>query len=100
MSSRNGYLSAAERTEAPHLVRALERIRDAVRAGGADVPALCAAAGRSLDARGWTAEYFEVRRQSDLAAAQPGDRDLVVLGAARLGRARLIDNLEWVQPAA
>jgi pantoate--beta-alanine ligase len=100
LSSRNGYLDAAQRVEAAQLVRALERIRDALRAGRTDVAALCDAEKRHLDARGWHTDYFEVRRQMDLAPATRADRDLVVLGASRLGRARLIDNLEWSQPAA
>ena len=51
--------------------------------------------GFELAAAGWRPDYVEVRRRSDLAAPQSGDRELVVLGAARLGSTRLIDNLEF-----
>jgi pantoate--beta-alanine ligase len=44
---------------------------------------------------GWKPDYLEVRRRVDLAPPQSGDRDLVVLAAARLGETRLIDNLEF-----
>lgn len=100
LSSRNGYLDPAQRAEAAQLVRALERIRDGLRRGQTNVAALCEAEKRHLDARGWQTDYFEVRRQIDLAVPTAGDRELVVLGASRLGRARLIDNLEWSQRTA
>jgi pantoate--beta-alanine ligase len=51
-----------------------------------------------LSARGWQPEYLAVRRQSDLQPATAADRRLVVLAAARLGRTRLIDNLEVELP--
>jgi pantoate--beta-alanine ligase len=86
MSSRNGYLSAAERSEAPRLHRVLEQV-----AGG--LPA--AEALRELAAAGWHPDYIEVRRRVDLAPPQDADRDRVVLGAARLGSTRLIDNVEF-----
>jgi pantoate--beta-alanine ligase len=86
MSSRNGYLSAAERAEAPRLARVLGRV-----AGGMDP----AQAVRELSASGWAPDYVEIRRRSDLAPAGPGDREKVVLAAARLGATRLIDNLEF-----
>ena len=86
LSSRNGYLSAAERAEAPRLQRALREVA----AGGS-----AAEASRRLAAAGWSPDYVEVRRRADLAAPRPGDRELVALGAARLGGTRLIDNLEF-----
>ncbi|TAN56677.1 MAG: pantoate--beta-alanine ligase [Betaproteobacteria bacterium] len=86
LSSRNGYLSAAERAEAPRLHRLLCAVRDGREtAAGALV---------ALGAAGWKADYLELRRQSDLAPPQAGDRDLVVLAAARLGATRLIDSVE------
>lgn len=87
MSSRNAYLSAAERVEAARLHRVLVKV-----AGGMS----CDAAVGELAAAGWKPDYVEVRRRADLApAADPGDRERVVLGAARLGGTRLIDNLEF-----
>ena len=86
LSSRNAYLSPAERAEAPRLYRALQRV-----AGG--LPA--AQARGELAAAGWHPDYVEVRRRIDLGVAQAGDKDLVVLAAARLGGTRLIDNLEF-----
>jgi len=101
MSSRNGYLSAAERAEAPALARALQAL--ARRAAGAGtLQALAGAEGQAMDelrARGWKPDYLVVRRRTDLAAPQAADLaaagTLVALGAARLGTTRLIDNLEF-----
>ncbi len=86
LSSRNVYLSPAERAEAPRL----HRLLIAVAAG---MPAGQAAA--ELAAAGWRADYVEVRRRADLAVPHAGDKELVVLGAARLGATRLIDNVEF-----
>ena len=86
MSSRNAYLSAAERAEAPRLQRMLQEVARGM---------ACAQAIEALAAAGWRPDYVEVRRRSDLAAPQSGDRERVVLGAARLGSTRLIDNLEF-----
>ena len=97
LSSRNGYLSEAERQEAVQLQLALRALaRDAVAAAHAlpaQREALEARALQALTARGWQPDYLTVRRRSDLQPPQAGDA-LVVLGAARLGRTRLIDNLE------
>jgi pantoate--beta-alanine ligase len=86
MSSRNSYLSAAERAEAPHLQRVLQKVKRGM---------ACGKAVEELAAAGWKPDYLEVRRRSDLAPPQSGDRELVVLAAARLGATRLIDNLEF-----
>jgi pantoate--beta-alanine ligase len=95
LSSRNGYLSAAERAEAPALAAALRTLAAAVQAGRRDFAALEAEAMASLTRRGWAPDYLALRRQADLAPPQGGaDEALVVLAAARLGRTRLIDNLE------
>jgi pantoate--beta-alanine ligase len=93
MSSRNGYLSDAERARAPQLHAALQALAQAVRAGGTDFAAMQAQALATLDAQGWQPDYVALRRQADLGPAQAG-QPLVVLAAARLGRTRLIDNLE------
>jgi pantoate--beta-alanine ligase len=87
MSSRNVYLSPAERAEAPRLYRVLNEV--AARKLGADE------AIKKLAASGWKPDYVEVRRRRDLAPPQGGDRELVVLAAARLGETRLIDNFEF-----
>ncbi|KAF1044782.1 pantoate--beta-alanine ligase [Xylophilus sp.] len=96
LSSRNGYLSDAERQEAVQLPLALRRLSGAVRAGGtAGLAALERDAEAALAARGWQPDYLTVRRRGDLLPPAPGDTaPLVVLGAARLGGTRLIDNLE------
>jgi pantoate--beta-alanine ligase len=86
LSSRNVYLSSAERAEAPRLYRLLNEV-----AAGLSP----AQASKALAAAGWQPDYIEVRRRADLAAVQPGDRERVVLAAARLGGTRLIDNLEF-----
>jgi pantoate--beta-alanine ligase len=93
MSSRNGYLSPDERARAPLLYRALQEVAGALRAGADDYPILERRALRRLERGGFRPEYVTVRRRSDLAEPTPEDRELVVLGAAWLGRARLIDNL-------
>ena len=94
LSSRNGFLSAGERAEAPHLHAALTRVVDALRAGKRDFLRLELQEMAFLAARGWLPDYIAIRRQADLQPPREGDPDLVVLGAARLGRTRLIDNLE------
>ncbi len=93
LSSRNGYLSADERTRAPDLYRALNETATAIRGGEDDYTALEAGAMAGLRSSGFRPEYFTVRRCSDLALPSAADRDLVILAAAKLGKARLIDNL-------
>jgi len=94
MSSRNRYLDAAERSRAPALHGALSRVREQLLAGARDFALLTAAARDELERAGFRPEYVEIRRQGDLARAEPQSAEpLIVLGAARLGRARLIDNL-------
>jgi pantoate--beta-alanine ligase len=94
LSSRNGYLSAAERAEAPRLYRELQRIRDAIRNGEADTVKLENAAISALTAAGWKTDYVAVRQQSDLAIPKSIGIPLVALAASRLGSTRLIDNIE------
>lgn len=98
LSSRNGYLSEAERAEAVQLSMALQAMQAAVRAGERDVAAIEARAMATMAGRGWKPDYMTLRRRADLLA--PSDDDLaqdtplVALAAARLGATRLIDNLE------
>ena len=93
LSSRNGYLSEAERAEAVQLSKALRGMADALRSGERDLAAIEARAMRVLEARGWKPDYLVLRRRADLQPPAPGE-PLVALGAARLGMTRLIDNLE------
>jgi pantoate--beta-alanine ligase len=95
LSSRNGYLSDAERAKATELVGALKALSQAYRSAPANLPALEAAAMAELATRGWTPDYLTVRRREDLLPPQPGDTSLVALAAAKLGGTRLIDNLEF-----
>jgi pantoate--beta-alanine ligase len=94
MSSRNGYLSSEERTRAVRLNQNLLRIKELVEGGRHDFEALCLAGAQDLTAAGWRVDYVAVRNQSGLVFPGPADRDLVVLGAAWIGRTRLIDNVE------
>lgn len=93
MSSRNGYLGAAERALAPTLYTVLDAAAARIRAGERNYAAITEAANATLLDAGFTPDYFEVRRADDLLPAGPEDRDLRLLAAAKLGRARLIDNL-------
>ena len=98
LSSRNMYLSAAERAEAPALHAQLQTVAAAVRNGHLDVYKLEREAVASLAARGWKPDYVSIRRRADLQPPSAGDlaqnAPLVVLTAAKLGVTRLIDNLE------
>ena len=94
MSSRNGYLSERERAIAPILYRTICGLAQAIREGGHDYAALEAQATRELDANGFRSDYVAVRRTADLLAPTADDQELVVLAAAYLGKARLIDNIE------
>jgi pantoate--beta-alanine ligase len=92
MSSRNGYLTAEERARAPALHAALSQVAEGLRSGRRDYGALEQEVSAALDTKGFRTDYISVRRATDLAPPA-ADRQLVVLGAARLGRTRLIDNL-------
>lgn len=94
LSSRNQYLTAAERAEAPRLYRLLHEVADSVRTGTHAYATVEAEAKTELERHGWRPDYITVRRRSDLQLPHDEDHDLVVLGAARLGTPRLLDNLE------
>ncbi len=98
MSSRNGYLSPAEWTEATQLHTVLEHTAAQVRGGRSDWSDLQRQASETLIARGWKPDYVAIRRQDDLLPPEAG-APLVVLAAANLGITRLIDNLEVDGPA-
>ena len=94
LSSRNGYLTPAERAEAPRLSRVLAKISADIKAGERDFLSLEKAARDELDSHGWCCNYIAIRRQSDLKMPLADEKNLVVLAAARLGKPRLLDNLE------
>lgn len=93
LSSRNGYLTHVERTEAVQLSRTLKQMAAQVKAAES-IAAVETQARHNLLARGWKPDYLTVRRRADLQAPTAGDA-LVVLGAAKLGSTRLIDNFEF-----
>lgn len=95
MSSRNGYLSAAQRLEAPRLQRALRLVVEAARKGEQDFAAIEAQTTQYLTQLGWVVDYISIRSVQTLLPADKTGRQLVVLAAARLGKTRLIDNLEF-----
>lgn len=93
LSSRNGYLSADERRLAAGLYAALQALAAQLREGRQDYAALEAAAVARLAQAGFRPDYVSVRRAADMGLPAAGERRLVVLAAARLGKTRLIDNL-------
>jgi len=94
LSSRNGYLSSTERAEAPRLNRHLQAIKAAIESGQRDYAVMESVATDALQQRGWKVDYIAVREQQDLSMPHSESKHLVVLGAAWLGKTRLIDNLE------
>jgi len=96
MSSRNHYLSEEERRRAPVLYQALRQTAQLLRSGRRDLSGLEAMAVERIEEAGLKNDYFSIRRASDLGEPGPGERNLVILAAAFLGKARLIDNLEVV----
>jgi pantoate--beta-alanine ligase len=98
MSSRNQYLTAEERKVAPTLHQALQRAVARVKSGDADFSAIEAHELEALKKQGFRPDYFTVRNAQTLAPAEGDARHVVVLVAARLGKARLIDNLQIIRP--
>jgi pantoate--beta-alanine ligase len=101
LSSRNGYLSTEERQEAVQLIQTLKEIQEKVLQGklsSADIVKIEQDACAKLSKRGWVPDYISVRKRNDLLSANDADlsnnQPLVVLAAAKLGKTRLIDNLE------
>lgn len=93
LSSRNAYLNAEQRAIAPQLFTTLNATADALRAGPGDYAGLECAACERLAEAGFEPDYVAIRSAQTLGEPAAGERALVVLGAARLGRARLIDNV-------
>lgn len=94
LSSRNGYLSEAERAQAPQLYQVLTNMAAQIRSGRQDYAKLEQEAVKTLTEQAWVVDYVEVRNTQDLQVAHAGDAHVVIVAAARLGNTRLIDNLE------
>jgi pantoate--beta-alanine ligase len=94
LSSRNGYLTPAERAEAPRLYKLLRDARERIAKGERNFQRIELEAMALLSQNGWVPQYISVRRRADLQVPAPEDRELVVLAAAYLGRTRLVDNIE------
>jgi pantoate--beta-alanine ligase len=94
MSSRNGYLSAEERALAPLLYRTLSDLAARLGDGEDDFYRLEEEAAAELDGGGFRTDYVAIRRAEDLLDPAAGESELVILAAANLGKARLIDNIE------
>jgi pantoate--beta-alanine ligase len=98
LSSRNTYLSASERSEAPTLYAELQAVAQAVRDGNLDVSLIEKKSMQRLASRGWNPDYVSIRKRMNLQPPTADDltqnEPLIVLTAAKLGATRLIDNLE------
>ena len=94
LSSRNQYLSEAERAEAPRLYRELSKMAKAIAGGNVNYAELESQATANLQEAGWQVDYVEVRHAGNLQVAHAGDKHVVIVAAARLGSTRLIDNIE------
>ena len=94
LSSRNLYLNSEERAEAARLFQVLSKIKQEIETGNRNFKKLQDTARETLVSRGWNVDYIALRQSDTLAPVQVNDRDLIVLGAAKLGTTRLIDNLE------
>ncbi|MFT5593355.1 MAG: pantoate--beta-alanine ligase [Oceanicoccus sp.] len=93
MSSRNNYLSEQEKETAGHIYRVMNTIAESIQGGSTQFKKLCDAAKKELATLGFAPDYVEVREANSLRPATADDAELVVLVAAILGKARLIDNL-------
>jgi pantoate--beta-alanine ligase len=94
MSSRNRYLSPEERAKAPRIYAELERARQAIESGSRDFQSIEQAGMAALQSAGFRPDYFSIRDAATLEAPSATSTELVVLTAARIGRARLIDNVK------
>ena len=94
LSSRNQYLSEAERAEAPRLYRELSKMAKAIAGGNVNYAELESQATANLQEAGWQVDYVEVRHAGNLQVAHAGDKHVVIVAAARVGSTRLIDNIE------
>lgn len=97
LSSRNGYLTEDQRAAAPALYRVIKQIGTALQNGEQDHQQLIGDGVKALEAAGFRPDYLEIRNAVSLRPATPDDHDLVVLGAAFMGKTRLIDNLHLIR---
>lgn len=97
LSSRNGYLTEDQRAAAPALYRVIKQIGTALQNGEQDHQQLVGDGVKALEAAGFRPDYLEIRNAVSLRPASPDDHDLVVLGAAFMGKTRLIDNLHLIK---
>lgn len=98
LSSRNQYLTPAERVLAPKIYATLQAAATRVRSGEADFASIERSGFKALEGAGFRPDYFSLRQAADLSPPTAASRELVVLTAARLGRARLIDNVQVARP--
>lgn len=97
MSSRNGYLTPAQRLEAPRLNKALQLVVKALIGGNRDYTAIETQTAQFLTQLGWIVDYISIRSAVTLAPASSDDNQLIVLAAASQGSTRLLDNIEFKQ---
>lgn len=103
MSSRNGYLTTEQRQQASQLNSALQDIVSTIKNGNRDFvqleqfDKLEQKVTSTLKTQGWLVDYISIRSALTLSPATSSDRHLVVLGAAKLGNTRLIDNVEFLR---
>ncbi|BAW79840.1 pantoate/beta-alanine ligase [Candidatus Nitrosoglobus terrae] len=93
LSSRNCYLSEEERAQAPVLFNTLSIAAEAIEGGRRDFSSLEEEGYRILKNKGFYPDYFCIRNPEDLAKPKGGEEKLIILTAAYLGKARLIDNI-------
>lgn len=99
LSSRNGYLDAAQLKTAPALYQCLQQSVAGIQSGRRDYAAVLQEAAASLQTAGMRPDYLELREAGSLQPATADSRELVILAAAFLGNTRLIDNIAFaVQP--
>ena len=94
LSSRNRYLTETERAEATRLYRVLSQVKQGIEDDNGNFSVLQEKAEETLRNHGWKVDYISIQHRDTLMPAQTGDENLVVVGAAWLGKTRLIDNIE------
>jgi pantoate--beta-alanine ligase len=100
LSSRNGYLTSAERAQAPAIYQVLVQLRQAILNGQREYTMLGEATVLHLQKLGFDPDYVAICQSQHLTPASMSDTDLVILIAAKLGKTRLIDNMAFQIPAA